>query len=87
MFSRLINELLVGVLHLYQVFLSPIFGGNCRFYPSCSEYSKECFQKHGVFKSFWLTTVRLSKCHPLGPSGFDPVPEKKVSCYESKSTR
>jgi len=49
-------------------------GPCCRFHPTCSEYAKEALESHGLVMGIWLTIKRLSKCHPLGGSGFDPVP-------------
>lgn len=46
----------------------------CRFFPSCSEYGREAIIVHGAAKGGWLTTRRLLRCRPFGPSGFDPVP-------------
>lgn len=46
----------------------------CRFFPSCSEYSREAIEVHGAARGGWLTLRRLSRCRPFGPSGFDPVP-------------
>jgi putative membrane protein insertion efficiency factor len=46
----------------------------CRFFPTCSCYAHEAFEVHGTARGFWLTVRRLSRCRPLGPSGFDPVP-------------
>lgn len=53
--------------------------GRCRYYPTCSAYSREAFIKHGPFIGAWLTTKRLLKCHPWSPGGFDPVPIKRDS--------
>jgi putative membrane protein insertion efficiency factor len=47
----------------------------CRFTPSCSSYAREALTLHGTRRGLWLTTRRLLRCHPFGPSGFDPVPE------------
>lgn len=47
----------------------------CRFYPTCSSYAHEAFATHGTGRGAWLTVRRLLRCRPLGPSGFDPVPE------------
>ena len=49
----------------------------CRFTPSCSEYALEAIHVHGSGRGTWLAVRRLSRCRPFGPSGFDPVPEKK----------
>jgi putative membrane protein insertion efficiency factor len=46
----------------------------CRFFPSCSEYSREAIETHGTWPGLWLTVRRLVRCRPFGPSGFDPVP-------------
>lgn len=58
----------------YQVALSPLLGGRCRFAPSCSHYSIEAFQRHGALRGLWLTLRRVGRCHPWGGSGDDPVP-------------
>lgn len=65
------------LIRAYQVSLSPILGGACRFHPTCSCYGMEAFQKHNVIKASALTLKRIWKCRPLGPFGFDPVPESK----------
>jgi putative membrane protein insertion efficiency factor len=49
----------------------------CRFFPSCSEYSREAIEVHGAGRGTWLTVRRLARCRPFGPSGFDPVPEPR----------
>lgn len=72
-----LSRVSILLLNFYQIYLSRIFGGNCRFYPSCSCYAKEAFNTHKPLEAFWLVLKRLSKCHPLGPRGFDPVPELK----------
>jgi putative membrane protein insertion efficiency factor len=46
----------------------------CRFFPTCSEYSREAIETHGARRGLWLTVRRLARCRPFGPSGFDPVP-------------
>jgi len=67
----------IGLIRFYQRFISPIKPPTCRFYPSCSHYGLEAFRRFGVFKGGWLTIVRILKCQPFHPGGFDPVPEKK----------
>jgi putative membrane protein insertion efficiency factor len=64
----------LAFLTLYKALLSPLFAGSCRFFPSCSDYAREAVTVHGAVKGTWLATRRLSRCHPLGSSGFDPVP-------------
>lgn len=66
------------LLDLYQntfsLFLSIFFGRGCRFTPSCSEYAKEAIETHGILKGTLFSFKRLSKCHPWGPHGYDPIP-------------
>jgi len=64
----------IFLIKVYQRTLSRMLPPSCRFYPSCSEYGVQALQKHGVFKGGWLTVKRLSRCHPLNPGGYDPVP-------------
>jgi len=59
---------------VYQKLFSPLLPQVCRFYPSCSEYSRESIVLHGVAKGVMLTLFRLGKCHPFHPGGYDPVP-------------
>lgn len=58
----------------YQYLIRPLLPNACRFTPSCSAYSIEAIKKHGAFKGGWLSLRRISKCHPFGPDGYDPVP-------------
>ncbi|MDD2851245.1 MAG: membrane protein insertion efficiency factor YidD [Desulfuromonadaceae bacterium] len=66
---------LLLVISFYQKMISPFLPRTCRFYPSCSEYSRESFIRHGVAKGFLLTFTRICKCHPYHPGGYDPVPK------------
>ena len=59
----------------YQVLLSPLFAGSCRYVPSCSHYMAEALERHGALRGGWLGLKRLGRCHPFGSSGFDPVPD------------
>jgi uncharacterized protein len=68
------KALLLLVLRGYQYAISPLFGANCRFHPSCSEYAREAIDRHGAGRGSWLTLRRLGRCHPYHPGGFDPVP-------------
>ena len=70
--------LLIGIVHLYQRVVSPWMPDSCRFKPTCSAYSIEALQKHGAVKGGWLTIKRISRCHPWGDGGYDPVPEQKT---------
>ncbi len=64
------------VFSFYKFFLSPWLGHNCRFLPTCSEYTHEAIEKHGKVKGSWLGFKRICRCHPFGGSGIDNVPEK-----------
>jgi putative membrane protein insertion efficiency factor len=58
----------------YQVAISPLLPASCRYYPTCSAYALEAFERHGVIKGFTLSVGRILRCHPFRPGGFDPVP-------------
>jgi uncharacterized protein len=63
-------------LRFYKAYLSMLFAGNCRFVPSCSQYSYEAVERFGLARGSWLTLKRLLRCHPFsGKFGFDPVPD------------
>jgi putative membrane protein insertion efficiency factor len=66
---------LLAFVRVYIVFLSPFFGGACKFYPSCSNYAHEAIAKHGARRGFVLAAQRLLRCRPFTKGGFDPVPE------------
>ncbi|MBK6743758.1 MAG: membrane protein insertion efficiency factor YidD [Hydrogenophilales bacterium] len=68
------QRLLRGAIRLYQIALSPYFGNQCRFYPTCSEYAMDAVAKHGALKGSWLAIRRIGRCHPYHPGGHDPVP-------------
>ena len=67
-------KLLIALIRVYRFTLSPFLGGSCRFLPTCSAYAIEALQTHGALRGSLLAIRRLSACHPLGRSGFDPVP-------------
>lgn len=62
------------LIKFYQYIISPAMGPKCRFTPTCSQYSLEAIKKYGVFKGLILSIKRISRCHPGGGSGYDPVP-------------
>jgi putative membrane protein insertion efficiency factor len=74
MLKKIIQFPFILLIRIYQVVISPLTPATCRFEPTCSHYSAEAIQKHGVFKGIWLSIKRISKCHPWGKSGYDPVP-------------
>ena len=73
----MIKQFFIFLIRIYQYTISPLLGQNCRHTPTCSQYTAEAIQEWGVFKGIWLGTKRLSKCHPWGTHGYDPVPKKQ----------
>jgi putative membrane protein insertion efficiency factor len=67
-------RLAVLLIRGYQLLLSPIVGGGCRFDPSCSVYAINAFETHGPLRGLVLTVRRIGRCHPFGGHGYDPVP-------------
>ena len=76
--TQIIKEVLafpfILLIFLYQRIISPWIGPKCRYTPTCSQYGIEALKKHGPIKGLWLTIKRVSRCHPWGGSGYDPVP-------------
>ena len=75
----MLSRLLIGTVRLYQRFLSPLLGKNCRFIPTCSEYMIEAIRIHGPLRGLWLGIRRIARCNPFGGWGDDPVPQRKDS--------
>lgn len=78
----LLSKLFILLIRIYQYTISPIFGANCRYSPTCSAYAVEAIQVHGPFKGSYLGVKRILSCHPWGGHGYDPVPKKDE--YEKK---
>ena len=74
MTATVTKSLVLTLLRGYKRWVSPLLGQNCRFYPSCSVYAFEAVERFGVLRGGWLGIKRLSKCQPMHPGGFDPVP-------------
>jgi len=74
---------LLRLIRLYQLILSPMLGVACRYEPSCSRYSYEAIEVHGVRRGIALTARRLARCRPGGGSGYDPVPPRRDSLVMS----
>ena len=76
-FEKSIKNLILISLKTYKFLISPIIGTNCRFLPSCSDYAYEVITEKGLIKGSILAIKRLTKCHPWGKSGYDPVNKQK----------
>ncbi len=70
---KIINRFFITLINMYQKFISPFKPKTCRFYPTCSEYSKQAFIKYNLPKAMFLSTKRILKCHPFHPGGYDPL--------------
>jgi len=68
-----VNKVFIVIFRLYKRTISPMLPPACRFTPTCSEYAIEAFEKKGMFRALWMTVVRIAKCHPFHPGGYDPV--------------
>ena len=64
------------IIKLYQLLVSPILKTNCRYLPTCSEYTILSLTEYGIFKGLYLSLKRIFSCHPYGGEGYDPVPKK-----------
>jgi putative membrane protein insertion efficiency factor len=68
------TRLALGAIRLYQYTLSPVIGGGCRYYPSCSNYAYQAIERYGPFRGSWMGMKRITRCHPFARGGYDPVP-------------
>jgi len=75
-----LGKVMGWVIRAYQLLLSPVLPGSCRFYPSCSEYAREAIARHGPLAGGFLALKRIGRCHPWGGSGIDPVPDTAADC-------
>lgn len=69
-----IRHIVILPVAFYQYAISPLLPASCRFTPTCSEYTRQAILKHGLLKGGKLAMKRISRCHPWGGSGYDPVP-------------
>jgi len=70
---RILGRFLVALVRAYQLCISPFLMPCCRYYPSCSEYAIIAVGRYGPFKGSFLALMRLLRCHPFHPGGYDPV--------------
>ncbi len=72
--ALLIKKIFLGLIWVYQRVISPLTPASCRFHPTCSQYAAGAIAKYGPFWGTRLALKRISRCHPWGGSGYDPVP-------------
>ena len=75
-FKAVLSFLVLIPVRLYQGMISPFFPASCRHQPTCSKYMVDSVKEWGPIQGIWMGLKRLSKCHPWGTSGEDPVPKK-----------
>ncbi|MBW2708980.1 MAG: membrane protein insertion efficiency factor YidD [Deltaproteobacteria bacterium] len=63
----------ISLIALYQLCVSPFGSPSCRFYPTCSTYARHAYHKYGILKGSFLALIRILKCHPFHPGGYDPL--------------
>ncbi len=80
--SRLASLPFLALIYAYRLTLSPLLGGQCRFHPTCSTYALDAYRLRGPIIGTYLTLRRLLRCHPLGGSGYDPVPEPSTPAHK-----
>lgn len=68
-------KLAILLVRFYQKFISKyiLIGNNCKFYPTCSQYSLEAYEKYGFIKGTFLTVKRILRCNPFNHGGYDPL--------------
>ena len=69
------EKIVIFPIRIYQYLISPLLGKNCRHEPTCSNYMIGAIREWGIIKGIWLGIIRISKCHPWGTMGYDPVPK------------
>mgnify|MGYP002830758121 FL=1 len=71
--KKLLVTIFILIIRFYQILISPLLGSNCRFLPTCSEYTIESIKAYGLIKGISISLKRISSCHPFGKKGFDPI--------------
>tara|TARA_A100001011_G_scaffold363599_1_gene413637 strand:+ start:1500 stop:1730 length:231 start_codon:yes stop_codon:yes gene_type:complete len=73
-----IKAIISGLIKTYQIFISPLLGNNCRYYPTCSNYALEALREYNLFVALKFIFIRILKCNPWGGSGIDTLPKKNA---------
>ena len=76
--TRVIRLAMRGLIRFYQLTFSAVLGRQCRYLPTCSDYTSEAIGKYGAWRGLWMGIARVSRCGPFGASGYDPVPENRA---------
>ena len=82
--ARVPDALLAGLVRAYQLIISPVLAGSCRYHPTCSQYALDAIDTHGPLAGSWLAIKRVARCHPWGSSGFDPIPPRNTKMAQKK---
>ncbi|TDI77165.1 MAG: membrane protein insertion efficiency factor YidD [Bacteroidetes bacterium] len=83
--KKIVSYPFIFLIRIYQKIISPIFPSTCRYQPTCSHYSIEALQTHGLWKGSKLAIKRISNCHPWGGNGYDPVPSTDLKASKNSS--
>ncbi len=70
----MLKKLLIGLIRMYQRWISPILPAACIYEPTCSEYTAQAIKRHGILYGGLLGIWRILRCHPFAQGGWDPVP-------------
>jgi putative membrane protein insertion efficiency factor len=73
-----VRQVAIAPIRLYQILLSPLFGGSCKYHPSCSQYAIDAIRRHGVLRGVVLAAWRLLRCNPWSHGGHDPVEAQRL---------
>ena len=73
--NKYLKLIFIYLIKLYQISISPLLGLNCRYIPTCSNYTIEVIQKYGIIKGTWVAFRRILRCQPFGSSGYDSIPD------------
>ena len=68
------KKIALGLIRFYKKYVSPTLPPSCRYHPTCSEYTYQAIEKYGILRGGWMGLLRILRCHPFAPGGYDPVP-------------